>query len=201
MYKVQCVMCQCEDKCVYKGVREVGAILGFTPPTQHQHTPKSLHDGSVHPLGQPVQHWSFRDGVFEPNSLRPTILFELSSVFSSVVCLNRFQLPSGFSFDPAWNSLKTDNTWSFVFIGEAHSFRLWSSINVTNYCNPACDFLSTWHTSVCISSNNAFRLIGGLIQKKVWFILSVSPFSSGIFGTVYSSQIPFDRQYSSKCPR
>ena len=31
----------------------------------------------------------------------------------------------------------------------------------------------------------------------VRFILSASPFSSGVFGTVNSSRIPFEQQYSS----
>ena len=47
----------------------------------------------------------------------------------------------------------------------------WSSINITKYCDPACDFVSTWHTSVCTSSSTAFRLIGGLALKEVRFCL------------------------------
>ena len=34
----------------------------------------------------------------------------------------------------------------------------------------------------------------------VRFILSAMPFNFGVFGIVYSSRIPFDRQYSSNCP-
>ena len=46
-------------------------------------------------------------------------------------------------------------------------------MKVTKYCDPACDFVSTWHTSVCTSSSKAFRLIGGLDRKEVLFCLSV----------------------------
>ena len=85
-----------------------------------------------------------------------------------------------------WNSLKVDNTWSFIFNSETHNFRLWSSMNVTKYCDPTCDFVFTWHTSVCTSSNNAFRLIGGLARKEVRFCLPAKQlvhFSSCMFLT------------------
>ena len=125
----------------------------------------------------------------------------MSSLFSCLSARTSLSFRTVSLSTHAWNSLKADSTWSFVFIGEAHCFQLWSSVNVTNYCDPGCDFLSTWHTSVCTSSNNAFRLIGGLVWKEVRFILSGNPFSSRVFGTVYSSRIPIDRQYSSNCPR
>ena len=64
----------------------------------YNHTPDSLHGSLVHSLGQPVQLWSLRDGVLEPNSLRPAVLFELPTVFSLVICSNCFQLPADFSF-------------------------------------------------------------------------------------------------------
>ena len=42
------------------------------------------------------------------------------------------------------------------------------------YCDLACEFVSTCHTSVCMSSSKAFGLIGGLDPKEVLFFLSVS---------------------------
>ena len=74
---------------------------------------------------------------------------------------------TAFSFRPV--SLSTLLVFSVVFSGETHSFRMWSSMNVTKYYHPTCDFVSTWHTSVCTSSNNAFHLIGGLTRKEVRF--------------------------------
>ena len=99
-----------------------------------------------------------------------------------------------------WNSLKTDSTWSFVFSGETHNFWLWSSINVMKYYDPACHFVSTWHTSVCTSSSDTFPLIGGLTQKEVWFYLpamqsvhfsSCTFLTSGMRLSSASFRIPF----------
>ena len=53
----------------------------------------------------------------------------------------------------AWNSSKMENTGSFGFTIETHIFWLWSSMKGMKYCAPACDFMSTWHTSVCTGSS------------------------------------------------
>ena len=90
----------------------------------------------------------------------------------------------------AWNSLKTDSTWSFAFSTETHNFRLWTSMNVRKYSDPACDFVSTWHKSVCTSSNNAFCLIRGLARKEVRFCLPAKQsvhFSSSTLSGFYAS--------------
>ena len=71
-----------------------------------KHTPDSLHDGLVHPLGHPVQLWHFRHGVFEPDSLRPVVLLELPLVFPSVIRSYRFKCLAGFSVCPRMELLE-----------------------------------------------------------------------------------------------
>ena len=88
-------------------------------------------------------------------------------------------------------SLKTDNTWSFIFSGETHNFRLWSSMNVTKYCDPECDFVSTWHTLVCTSSNNVICLIGGLAWKEVRFCLPTKKLVHFSSYTILNSRMRF----------
>ena len=160
-----------------------------------QHAPNSLHDFPVHPFGHAIQLWLLRHNVFELDSLRPAIILELPPVFSSIVRTTRFQLPAGFPFHS-----RVDNTWSFVSNGETHNFRLWSSMNVMKYCDPTCDFVSSWHTSVCTSSINSFRLIDGLARKEIWFCLpakhsvhfsSYTFLTSGITLSSVSLRIPF----------
>ena len=79
-----------------------------------------------------------------------------------------------------------DSTWSFVFNVEIHNFWQWSSMKLTKYCDPACDFVSTEHTSVCTMSSAAFHLIDCLNQKEVMFCLPAKQsvrFSSCTFVT------------------
>ena len=64
-------------------------------------------------------------------------------------------------------------------------------------------------TYVVVDNASARYFLGSLacasilrtLSIMVRFILSASPFSSGVFGTVNSSRIPFEQQYSSNCPR
>ena len=51
-----------------------------------------------------------------------------------------------------------------------------------------------------VSDNIACANILRTRSMIVWFILLASHFNFGIFGTVYSIQTPFDRQYSSNRP-
>ena len=108
---------------------------------------------------------------FKPNSLQPAIFLELPSVFTTIVGSNCFQLPSDFSFHSHMEILEDCQHLILVFSGETHSFQLWSSMNVMKYYNQACDFVSTWHTSVCPSSNGVFCLAGGRVRKEVRFCL------------------------------
>ena len=64
-------------------------------------------------------------------------------------------------------------------------------------------------TYVVVDNTSAQNILGSLacasilrtLSMMIRFILSASPFSSWVFGTVNSSRIPFERQYSSNCPR
>ena len=128
---------------------------------------------SSHPGGSVSQHFQACHSIlaYSARCIRP--IFDRQYSLNCPRYSLRLSTQTAFSFRPvslstlAWDSLKTDNTWSFMFSSEAHSFRLWSSMNVTKYCDfvilhevsqpqtiidPACDFVSTWHTSVCTSA-------------------------------------------------
>ena len=61
--------------------------------------------------------------------------FELTSIVGS----ETFQFPTGLVFDHCEPIVKIENTRSFVLIGEAHTFRVESSIKLTKYKAPPSD--------------------------------------------------------------
>ena len=68
------------------------------------------------------------------------------------------------------------------------------------------DLFITYVVVIITSAQNVLDSFAcaNILQTRsmiVWFILSASPFNSGVFSTVYSNRIPIDRQYSSNFPR
>ena len=101
-------------------------LIRFWKLCMWYHAPHFFHDRSLHPLRKPIQLKGLGHCILEFYALGIAILFELASVFATIVGPDSLQLSARLSFSSGLKFLKSqpDSTWSFDFSTKAHNFRL-----------------------------------------------------------------------------
>ena len=83
-----------------------------------------FHYGLVHPFYQTIKLKCLQHCILKFDTLCLPIQLKLAHVLTIIISAENLQLMSVFSSNLAWNSLKTNNTWSMFFSMKAHNLLL-----------------------------------------------------------------------------